>query len=193
MKPSLQLRLSQQLALTPQLQQSIRLLQLSTLELNQEIERMLLDNPMLERDDEDAPGPGEGAVAADGVATADEARTAESGNGDGNTADTDIAPSEQPITASSDDDFEVPEADMPDTITEAYDSVSDDDIGEAAEWRTEAGSKSNSDDDETDFQEFQAAETSLNDHLTSQIALMPFSDRDRALVRLVIESLDEDG
>ena len=52
MKPSLQLRLSQHLALTPQLQQSIRLLQLSTLELNQEIDQALADNPLLERDDD---------------------------------------------------------------------------------------------------------------------------------------------
>ena len=44
MKHSLQLKLSQHLTLTPQLQQSIRLLQLSTLELNQEIERFLQDN-----------------------------------------------------------------------------------------------------------------------------------------------------
>src|SRR5512142_1303786 len=51
MKQSLQLKLSQHLTLTPQLQQSIRLLQLSTLELNQEIERALQDNPLLERDD----------------------------------------------------------------------------------------------------------------------------------------------
>jgi RNA polymerase sigma-54 factor len=52
MKHSLQLRLSQHLTLTPQLQQSIRLLQLSTLELNQELERILQENPMLERDDD---------------------------------------------------------------------------------------------------------------------------------------------
>ena len=51
MKHSLQLRLSQHLTLTPQLQQSIRLLQLSTLELNQEIERFLQENPLLERDE----------------------------------------------------------------------------------------------------------------------------------------------
>ncbi len=51
MKQSLQLRLSQHLTLTPQLQQSIRLLQLSTLELDQEIERYLRDNPLLERVD----------------------------------------------------------------------------------------------------------------------------------------------
>src|SRR5690242_14454496 len=51
MKPSLQFRLSQHLTLTPQLQQSIRLLQLSTVELNQEIDRLLMENPALERDD----------------------------------------------------------------------------------------------------------------------------------------------
>jgi len=53
MKHSLQLKLGQHLALTPQLQQSIRLLQLSTLELNQELEQMLQDNPLLEREEED--------------------------------------------------------------------------------------------------------------------------------------------
>ena len=51
MKPTLQFRLSQHLTLTPQLQQSIRLLQLSTVELNQEIERLLMENPALERED----------------------------------------------------------------------------------------------------------------------------------------------
>src|SRR5690606_9795426 len=46
------MRQSQHLALTPQLQQSIRLLQLSTLELNREIEQILAQNPLLERDDD---------------------------------------------------------------------------------------------------------------------------------------------
>lgn len=53
MKHSLQLKLGQHLTLTPQLQQSIRLLQLSTLELNQELEQMLQDNPLLEREEEE--------------------------------------------------------------------------------------------------------------------------------------------
>ena len=52
MKQSLQLRTSQHLALTPQLQQSIRLLQLSTLELQQELELIMLNNPLLERLDD---------------------------------------------------------------------------------------------------------------------------------------------
>jgi len=61
MKPSLQVRLSQHLALTPQLQQSIRLLQLSTLELHQEVEQMLELNPFLEVEEEAAPAAENGA------------------------------------------------------------------------------------------------------------------------------------
>ena len=64
MRQGLQLRLSQHLALTPQLQQSIRLLQLSTLELNAEIDQALQENPLLERDD-----PGEPALFSLGPAT----------------------------------------------------------------------------------------------------------------------------
>ena len=56
MKPTLQLKLSQHLTLTPQLQQSIRLLQLSTLELNAEVERLLQENPLLEKADEEETG-----------------------------------------------------------------------------------------------------------------------------------------
>jgi RNA polymerase sigma-54 factor len=64
MKPSLQFRLSQHLTLTPQLQQSIRLLQLSTIELNQEIDRLLMENPALEREDTDG---GEAAPTSGGT------------------------------------------------------------------------------------------------------------------------------
>ena len=52
MKPTLQLRLGQQLAMTPQLQQAIRLLQLSTLELQQEIQQAIDANPLLEQEDD---------------------------------------------------------------------------------------------------------------------------------------------
>ena len=54
MKQSLQLRMGQQLAMTPQLQQAIKLLQLSTLELQQEIQQALEANIMLEIDEEEA-------------------------------------------------------------------------------------------------------------------------------------------
>ncbi|MEY4449501.1 MAG: polymerase sigma-54 factor, partial [Pseudomonadota bacterium] len=65
MKQSLSLRMSQHLALTPQLQQSIRLLQLSTLELSQEVEQMLDENPFLERSTDDAPQEDFGLPEAD--------------------------------------------------------------------------------------------------------------------------------
>ena len=86
MKHTLQLKLTQHLTLTPQLQQSIRLLQLSTVELNQELERYLADNPLLERADvgedeasfaalplpatAEAPAPAEPADASDAPAAA---------------------------------------------------------------------------------------------------------------------------
>lgn len=74
MKPHLQLKFGQHLALTPQLQQSIRLLQLSTLELNQEIEQILQDNPLLEREGEEDEGVSAGALdsAAEQVSGGDE-------------------------------------------------------------------------------------------------------------------------
>ena len=73
MKPTLQFRLSQHLTLTPQLQQSIRLLQLSTIELNQEIERILMENPILERDDSETdPGPPPSASDTAGAQNAPE-------------------------------------------------------------------------------------------------------------------------
>jgi RNA polymerase sigma-54 factor len=80
MKHSLQLKLSQHLTLTPQLQQSIRLLQLSTVELNQELERYLAENPLLERDDAGAanepavPPPNGATPQPETVSTSDERR-----------------------------------------------------------------------------------------------------------------------
>ncbi len=87
MKHSLQLKLSQHLTLTPQLQQSIRLLQLSTMDLNQEIENFLIENPLLERIEvshgppELVPlsGPVQEAPAQNGDAAADDAELSEAG------------------------------------------------------------------------------------------------------------------
>lgn len=75
MKPTLQLKQSQQLTLTPQLQQAIRLLQLSTLEVNQEVARLLDENPLLEREDEDAMQPyAHGDAASTSVVDSTEAK-----------------------------------------------------------------------------------------------------------------------
>ena len=152
MKQTLQLKLSQHLALTPQLQQSIRLLQLSTLELNQEIDNFLQDNPLLEREDEPAPEAPLFAASGDALQ----------------------APSEQPEGA-------LPEPNFGDNGP--------------ADWLGESGpsSRDERNDDEPSYAEIQAAATSLRDHLGAQLAMMPLSERDRSLVRLLIEALDDDG
>ncbi|WP_298619316.1 RNA polymerase factor sigma-54 [uncultured Zoogloea sp.] len=163
MKPSLQLKLSQHLALTPQLQQSIKLLQLSTLELNQEIEKILLENPMIERDEPEsnlgssrleAPGP----AAPAGSEAAHEREQEQARESDQRERDTDR-------------EF---------------------DFAEGGDWQG-SGSGSRDDDDDNDFQDLQATVTTLRDHLDAQIALTQLSDRDRALTRFMIEALDDDG
>ena len=153
MKPSLQLKLSQHLALTPQLQQSIKLLQLSTLELEQELEKYRLENPLLEREDEAyAPAPPEPTAPA-------------AGDGEQKAEET------EPAAPSS---------------------------GEEESWLGETeGSYANSsgsfDDDDNDFQDVQAATTSLREHLSWQLGLMGLPARDRTLVQCLIEALDDDG
>lgn len=95
MKHSLQLKLGQHLTLTPQLQQSIRLLQLSTLELNQELEQILQDNPLLEREEEDEAR----QEASDPPTHAAEAETQNTEVAPRDTADT------EPVTAQDDSDW----------------------------------------------------------------------------------------
>src|ERR1700754_2077199 len=99
MKQGLSLRVSQHLALTPQLQQSIRLLQLSTLELSQEVEQMLDENPFLERTLEEAAREEFGIDAADAPVREDDRAfevDAEPGLNGG------TAPGDSPSTAAPD-------------------------------------------------------------------------------------------
>jgi len=153
MKHSLQLRLSQHLALTPQLQQSIRLLQLSTLELNQELERVLQENPLIERDDE-AERP---AIAPDMRAD---------------------APLERPQDAG-----ETAEHEPADVETADFGAL--DDAPSAGGGRDDG--------DEGEFPHVVAESPTLRAHLLTQLSLTKLSQRDRQLVALLIDSLDEDG
>jgi len=157
MKTGLQLRASQHLALTPQLQQSIRLLQLSTLELNQEIEQALVDNPLIERDDDPLATSlriaGDGAIlgGADGAAgPADRAAEGIADEGGSGTPDDEAGPLEWgPAHADRDDD------DGP------------------RQWA--------------------CAAPSLAEHLRGQLAATQASPRDRALVEMLIDALDDNG
>ncbi|MEE4146409.1 MAG: RNA polymerase factor sigma-54, partial [Halieaceae bacterium] len=75
MKQSLQLKLGQQLTMTPQLQQAIRLLQLSTLDLQQEIQQALDTNPMLEMAEDDSDLDGDFSPGDDTGATSGETKS----------------------------------------------------------------------------------------------------------------------
>jgi RNA polymerase sigma-54 factor len=154
MKHSLQLRLSQHLTLTPQLQQSIRLLQLSTLELSQELERALQENPLLERDDGIreqplSPQAGTGPAEAE-IAPAGDAPAAEGASGD-------VESSE-------------------------FTAVDD---APSGSYRDE--------NDESESSQVAADTLTLRAHLLAQLSLTKLPERDRRLVALLIDSLDEGG
>ena len=163
MKPALQLKLSQHLALTPQLQQSIKLLQLSTIEMQQEIERYLLENPMLERED-DTPESFAGAQQFDSPRN-EETRS----EGSEEREPREERDSEPPASPSE---------------------VDDDRWTSDAGTFTGAG---RDDDDDSDAQDIHAATVSLREHLGWQLGMTQLTERDSSLVRFLIEALDDDG
>jgi len=173
-KQSLQLRLGQHLTMTPQLQQAIRLLQLSTVELQSEIQEALESNPMLEE------GPDENANEGSGASN--EEKRSETSQND-NTPDpvsefevkdssselqSDSMPSDLPVDSSWEDTYD-------------YSST------------TPSTNYTSSEDGLRDFENKSAIEDSLTDHLLWQMNLTPFSEIDRAIASLIIDSLNEDG
>ncbi|WP_432381210.1 RNA polymerase factor sigma-54 [Duganella sp. P38] len=168
MKQSLQLRTSQHLALTPQLQQSIRLLQLSTLELHQELEQLLTDNPLLERLDD--PLDHSLRLLADG-AISPQAPAAE-------------APAEGP-----------PQGDAPAAEADAYDGPAADTESTTPEADMDWGDsgRSKNSDDEDARPQLEAHHRTLREHLMEQMRVTVLATRDRALVELIIDGLDENG
>jgi RNA polymerase sigma-54 factor len=177
MKPSLQVRLSQHLALTPQLQQSIRLLQLSTLELHQEVEQMLEANPFLEPEDENAASPWDTPAErerADRVADAEGDREA--------TPEASLDDGAAEIRA---DDFGTTEREDWANGTEG------DDFDGIQEMPSAAVSGGDSDD--MDGQDRSSASVSLQDHLRAQVVGMRMETEDRLALEVLIDSLDGDG
>ncbi|RZL93057.1 MAG: RNA polymerase factor sigma-54, partial [Variovorax sp.] len=211
MKQGLSLRVSQHLALTPQLQQSIRLLQLSTLELSQEVEQMLDENPFLERTLEEAAREEFGVDAADAPARRDDG----DGDGDGDDfagsgadaqADAFLdgaaaTASAAPATTSS-SEGDAPGADASDS-TAAADAQPDwegDGTVEMApddsEWGGDAPARntSSSDDGErADAAELARSQESLPAFLHRQALSLRLGENDRAALAFLIESLNDDG
>lgn len=177
MKQTLQLKTSQHLALTPQLQQSIRLLQLSTLELHQEIEQVLSENPLLERLDDpldrsvrlladgainSAPASSQAGEAPAAQGNGDEGGSApaENGNGEGGESGGD----------------------------------SGEGGGEGGEdWGEYGRSGSGGGEDEDGRPQLEASPVTLREHLMEQVRLTCCAARDCALVELVVDALDDNG
>ena len=195
MKQGLSLRVSQHLALTPQLQQSIRLLQLSTLELSQEVEQMLDENPFLEVNEDTAVREEFGLEVADAPATAETTDVAEFEF----TPDF-IAASAQETSATSSKDSESAAESAPDASTEATleESWEGDGSVESApddgEWGNDAAPrKNNLDDSDAETSDLVGAHESLQDHLHRQALGLRLSALDRAALHFLIESLTDDG
>jgi RNA polymerase sigma-54 factor len=173
MKQSLQLRTSQHLALTPQLQQSIRLLQLSTLELHQELEQMLTDNPLLERLDDALDHATR--LMADGALISAAPQAESASNAD--KPPSDAAATEQAAGEASDGQ-------------EGGDAPSADD----GDWNnSDIGRVSKSSDDESSRPQLEANEITLREYALEQMRLSVREPRDRALLELLVDALDERG
>jgi RNA polymerase sigma-54 factor len=177
MKPGLSLRMSQHLALTPQLQQSIRLLQLSTLELSQEVDQMLDENPFLERSEDEAPMEAFGLEQSDTYVSLGD-RVSESAS----------------TTSSSDDSANEVRDEAVTDVAESWDGDGSVDMRpDDSEWGGDAGPRQNNGEETADAIDLARSSGSLTDFLHRQALSLRLSDIDRAALRFLIESLNDDG
>ncbi len=172
MKQTLQLKISQHLTLTPQLQQSIRLLQLSTLELNAEVERLLQENPLLEKAEEEETPPSEFPLPGVTPPSDSEAR-AERG--------------EEPDRADTEPVYDT--ADAANGTVEVERADFEDYSSGDSDW----GGGPAPDDEDDGFYPQQVAASTLRDHLNGQLAELNLPPRDRHIVAALIDALNEDG
>lgn len=183
MKLSLQLKLGQTLTMTPQLQQAIRLLQLSTLDLQQEIHQALESNPMLELDEGDDYGKPDASADPE-----DSGHREEIDNGIN--AINESYESADSASASSGEESQWEESHIPSELS--VDSNWDD-IYQTT-YTTGSGSGSGTDSDfDSDFESRNSASETLQDHLTWQLNLTPMSDTDRLIGMAIIDAVDVNG
>ena len=167
MKLSLQLKLGQQLAMTPQLQQAIRLLQLSTLDLQQEIHQALESNPMLEliegieEDENQATDANANSESASQAADSPDKKTADN-------LDEEYWQSEIPK------DLEV---------DSSWDDV----------YTNSPPPSQNFEAEDFDYESRNSAEETLQDHLLWQLNLTPMSESDEAIAIAIIDAIDPNG
>ena len=188
MKQGLSLRVSQHLALTPQLQQSIRLLQLSTLELSQEVGQMLDENPFLEVPEEAAPREEFGMDQLDTPVSQD--------NQEFEFATDSIAGSAHETTATSKNESETTaEISSEAKLDESWEGDgSVESAPDDSEWGGDAPArKNNNDDSDVEASDLAQGHASLQDHLHRQALGFRLSEEGRAALYFLIESLNDDG
>ena len=194
MKQGLFLRTSQHLSLTPQLQQSIRLLQLSTLELSQEVEQALDENPFLERETDEAVREEFGLAQSDApLESAENAIDSIATQATNTPANADIA--HEISTSSNTDDVAESISSPSDWDGDGSVDISPDDSewgGDATASTSQNNSQNNSD-ATLDATELARQQESLTMHLHRQALALRLSDIDSAALRYVIESLNDDG
>jgi RNA polymerase sigma-54 factor len=187
MKASLQLKIGQQLTMTPQLQQAIRLLQLSTLDLQAEIQEALESNPMLEveeADNQPTTSPSEHTDQHDSIASADL---------DGNPSSDDFGNNSSDNNAETSLEEHLNTDTIPNTGT--------DELPADSQWeesyQTSAGvsssSGSGSMDDDFDHDGRNSTTDNLQDHILWQLNLIPMSPTDTEIAMALIDGLSDDG
>jgi RNA polymerase sigma-54 factor len=192
MKQGLQLRFSQNLSLTPQLQQAIRLLQLSTLELNQEIDLLMQSNPLLERgdDNEDEYGNSndlsEDEVTLNATSLAGELNEANNASSEfePHLNQEEFADGQGDLSTSGTVEFDQNAPDYANEFNGDYDDSSNGSL-----WDENAATG----DDDSEYRPQETLQISLRAHLLSQLKLMPLSERDQTLALLLVDSINEDG
>lgn len=178
MKASLQLKLGAQLTMTPQLQQAIRLLQLSTLDLQQEIQQALESNPMLELVEDGDLDSGQETPEEQTASHSDESPAQEQGDNSAEHA-------EEPWDAEPETEWSA-QSDIPNDlpVDTAWDDI----------YQTAPASASRSEEDEDlDFGARNSPAETLFDHLVWQLNLTPMNDRDRAIATSIIDAIDDAG
>ncbi len=179
MRPTLQLRIGQQLTMTPQLQQAIKLLQLSTLELQQEIQEILESNPLLELDEKSQ------------NETASEQNNLEEAFSS--------TPSETTTEQTTKDGSEEQQASIDEISTteamEKNDIPEELNIDTTWEESYSAGvSNTGAVNSPADDFTYQGETTdSIQDHLLWQMELTPFTDTDKTVAIAIIEAVDDAG
>jgi len=163
MKQSLQLRLGQQLTMTPQLQQAIRLLQLSAVELTLEVQQALESNMMLELAED------ESGVQGDSQQNSN----AEQGIRDGSAGDVETGGE---ASAASE---QIPE-DLP--VDTAWDDI-----------YTGMPSSGGGDFNGYEFENQSSAAAGLREHLLWQLNLSPLGEADRVIAMTIVDAINDDG